>query len=194
MKLWIKSACAAFVLCVIYSLVPFQADCQSISREVFRLHILANSDSEEDQALKLKVRDRILQYSAGLFESAQSIDEAQAAAEAHLGDFERIAADELRRCGSNHTVRAELADMYFSTRKYDGFTLPAGCYSAIRLTIGEGRGHNWWCVMFPSLCVTRESSDQKARDAFSDSEYKVVSGGGQEYKFFVVEMFERLFG
>lgn len=192
MKLFLKAACAAFVLCVLYSMIPFHAQCSDIQREVFRLHIIANSDSAQDQELKLRIRDRLLESTKQLFENAGSKQEAESLAAKHLSELARIAADEVRRSGYSYPVSAEITKMYFTTRHYEKYTLPSGMYDALRITIGEGRGHNWWCVMFPSLCIdTGGSGDRKTREALGEEEYKVISGEKREYKFFIVEMFEK---
>ena len=142
MKLFVKSACIAFVLVVIYSLIPFQAQCDNISNDVFRLHILANSDSDHDQSVKLKVRDRVLEYSKGLFESAKSKQEAESLVSSNLDNITRVAQNELKDLGCDQTVKAEIKKMYFTTRYYDSYTLPSGMYDALRITIGSGKGHN----------------------------------------------------
>ena len=192
MKLLFKSACAAFVLTVIFSMLPFQAACADIPGEVFRLHILANSDSESDQALKLKVRDRVLSFTEELYRGAASKEEAEELTAAKLQAIADVAADEVRKNGCDYPVKAELTNMSFTTRHYGSFTLPAGSYDALRLTIGEGEGHNWWCVMFPSLCVSG-SPDARAKEVFSDGEYDVVKNEKREYRFFVVELFVYIF-
>ena len=106
--------------------------------------VLANSDSQEDQALKLKVRDRVLEYSEGLFQNAQTREEAEALAAAHLQELCQAAQDEVYRQGYDYPVKAEITNMFFDTREYETVTLPAGCYDALRITIGEAEGHNWW--------------------------------------------------
>ncbi len=193
MKLWIKAVCIAFVLSVIYSFIPFEAGCVNISNEVFRLHIPANSDSAEDQALKLKVRDRVLRESEKLFSEAGSKREAERAVADNLQLLADCAADEIAGNGYAYPVKAELCRMYFPTRKYDAFTLPAGCYDSLRITIGEGKGHNWWCVMYPSICLSAASDqDERAKEALSDGEYKIVKDQNIEYKFKLVEIIEQI--
>lgn len=120
---------------------------------VLRLHILANSDDEEDQRLKLCVRDALLEQSGELFACVDSLEEAEAAAEAELHEIERIARETLESQGSSQTVTAKLVDMHFDERFYDGLTMPAGDYKALRVELGEAEGHNWWCVMYPPLCL-----------------------------------------
>lgn len=193
MKLFLKSACVAFVLAVLCSMVPFQATCADISDEVFRLHILANSDSQADQSLKLRVRDRLLAESSALFEQAQTKEEAESLIAANLQKLADAASQEIAANGFSYRVRAEITRMYFTTRRYQNYTLPSGTYDALRVTIGEGKGHNWWCVMFPSLCLNTESSgDSKTRDALGEEEYDLVKNEKQEYKFFIIELFEKI--
>ena len=193
MKLFVKSACIAFVLVVIYSLIPFQAQCDNISNDVFRLHILANSDSEYDQSVKLKVRDRVLEYSKSLFVSARSKEEAESLISQNLDNITRVAQNELKYLGCGQNVKAEIKKMYFTTRYYDSYTLPSGMYDALRVTIGSGKGHNWWCVMYPSICVSAASEqDEKAKQALDDGEYEIIKNEKYSYKFKVVELFEMM--
>lgn len=192
MKLFIKSACIAFVLTVIYSLIPFQAECADISDEVFRLHILANSDNEEDQNLKLKVRDRVLEYSETLFKNAGSKEEAESIISDNLQNISNTAYAEVLDNGYDYKVKAEITNMYFTTRYYENYTLPSGMYDALRITIGSGKGHNWWCVMYPSICIsTEEEQDKKAKEVFDTTQYDIVKNEKYQYKFKVVEIFEK---
>ncbi len=193
MKLFVKSACIAFVLAVIYSLIPFQAQCENISNDVFRLHILADSDSEYDQSVKLKVRDRVLEYTRQLFNSANSKQEAEELIAGNLDKIKAISEDELESLGCNYNVTAEIKNMYFTTRHYEAYTLPSGMYDALRITIGSGKGHNWWCVMYPSICVSAAAEqDERAKQALDTNEYEIVKNEKFTYKFKVIELFERL--
>lgn len=193
MKMFIKSACIAFVLAVIYSMLPFQAECAQISNEVFRLHILANSDSDADQSLKLKVRDRVLDYTEELFKNADSKETAEELISQNLQSIADTAYDEVLKNGYNYCVKAEITNMHFSTRYYENYTLPSGNYDALRITIGEGKGHNWWCVMYPSLCISSaEEQDQKAHEVFDSEQYDIVKNEQYQYKFKIVELFEEL--
>lgn len=126
---------------------------QELSDRVVRLHVLANSDSEEDQALKLKVRDRILAYTEPILAGSADRREAEALLRGRLLEMEGIAAEEIRANGYDYRVSVRLEDASFPTREYEGFTLPAGKYLALRIVIGEGAGRNWWCVVFPPLCA-----------------------------------------
>lgn len=193
MKFFIKSACIAFVLTVIYSMIPFRTECKEISNEVFRLHILANSDEDYDQQLKLKVRDKVLIYTESLFESAQSKDEAENLISNNLQDICKTAQKEVTDNGYDYSVTAQITKMYFTTRTYESYTLPSGMYDALRITIGSGEGHNWWCVMYPSICISsEESQDEAAKETFNDNQYDIVKNEKYEYKFKIVEIFEKI--
>lgn len=190
----IKSAVIAFVLTVIYSVIPFQAVCAEIPNDVFRFHILANSDSEEDQVLKLKVRDKVLEKTKILFDTANSKSDAEEFVKANLETIEKIAQNEVYKNGYNYPVKAEVVNMHFDTRRYESYTLPAGMYDALRITIGNAKGHNWWCVMYPSICIsTVDEGKSRAKNALSDDEYSVVTDEKVEYKFFIVELFQKIF-
>ena len=193
MKLLIKSLCIAFVLTVIYSVIPFQAECEQISNEVFRLHILANSDSEEDQSLKLRVRDSLLKYTDRLFSEAENSDEAERIARDNLESLRAVAQREVYANGYDYQVKAEVVNMYFNTRYYERYTMPAGMYDALRITIGSGEGHNWWCVMYPSICISSAvETDKRVEDTFSQNQQEIVKGNEYQYKFKVVEIFEKI--
>nr|WP_303252147.1 stage II sporulation protein R [uncultured Ruminococcus sp.] len=192
--LLIKSAVIAFVLTVIYSVIPFQAVCAEIPNDVFRFHILANSDSEEDQVLKLKVRDKVLEKTKILFDTANSKSDAEEFVKANLETIEKIAQNEVYKNGYNYPVKVEVVNMHFDTRYYEGYTLPSGMYDALRITIGNAKGHNWWCVMYPSICIsTVDEGKSRAKNALSDDEYSVVTDEKVEYKFFIVELFQKIF-
>lgn len=185
--------CIAFVITVIYSVIPFEAECREISNEVFRLHILANSDSQEDQSLKLKVRDRVLEFTESLFNSAECKEDAQKAVFDNIEKIRLTAQQEVYDNGYSYEVKAEITNMYFSTRYYENYTMPSGMYDALRITIGNGEGHNWWCVMYPSICIAASTqADENAKEAFSDGQYEIVDGNQYQYKFKIVEIFEKI--
>ncbi|MCH5297308.1 MAG: stage II sporulation protein R [Ruminococcus sp.] len=192
MKLFIKSACIAFVLTVIYSVIPFEAQCSELSKDVFRLHILANSDSKADQSLKIKVRDKVLEFTEDLFNSASSKEEAESIISDNLQSISNVAYQTVIDNGYDYKVTAQITNMYFSTRYYEEYTLPSGMYDALRITIGEGEGHNWWCVMYPSICISSaQDKDSKAKEVFDENEYDIVRNEQYQYKFKIVEMFEK---
>lgn len=167
-----------------------------LADKVVRLHVLANSDSEEDQALKLKVRDVVLERATAILEQSADRREAESRLRGELLELERIAAEEIAAEGYNYPVTVELENTDFPTKKYDGFTLPAGEYLALRVIIGEGQGQNWWCVVFPPLC-TAASADVPASAlaaGFSEEEVNLITEENQGYvlKFKAVEWWETL--
>ncbi|MBQ8732516.1 MAG: stage II sporulation protein R [Oscillospiraceae bacterium] len=169
----------------------FGKECQQISSEVLRLHIPANSDSEADQAVKLEIRDAILARTGELFYAAGTADQAAAIAEKELAEFERIANGILREKGFSYTARAEVCRMFFATRTYGELTMPAGQYQAVRITLGEGAGQNWWCVLFPPLCLP--AATETPEDSFSREEQEILEREVRyEPRFAVVEWFEQL--
>ena len=188
--LLIKSAIIAFVLTTLYSVIPFQAVCAEIPNNVFRFHILANSDTEEDQTLKLKVRDKVLERTKILFDTANSKSDAEKFVKANLDAIEEIAQNEVYKNGYNYPVKAEIVNMHFDTRHYESYTLPSGMYDALRITIGNAKGHNWWCVMFPSVCIWGCVDDFDK--SLSNDEIKMITDGKYKYKFKVVEVYEKI--
>lgn len=124
-----------------------------LAEKVVRLHVLANSDSREDQALKLLVRDAVLEEATAILDTAADRREAEARLRGQLLELERIAAETVAQQGYHYPVTLELADTEFPTKEYDRFTLPAGEYLALRVLIGDAEGQNWWCVVFPPLCT-----------------------------------------
>lgn len=167
-----------------------------LAEKVVRLHVLANSDSEEDQALKLQVRDVVLERAAAILEESADRREAESRLRGELLEFERIAAEEIAVQGYDYPVTVELENTDFPTKEYDGFTLPAGEYLALRVIIGEGQGQNWWCVVFPPLC-TAASADVPASAlaaGFSEEEVSLITEENQGYvlKFKAVEWWENL--
>ena len=191
MKLIEKCLLFGFFCAVLFSMLGFTAQCESIPDKVFRLHILANSDSAEDQAVKLRVRDRILEESAGLMDGVSTREEAEAAAAQSLPKLQAAAEDEIRQAGYAYPVQAEITRMYFPTRQYESVTLPAGEYDALRISIGEAKGKNWWCVLFPALCLPVAEDSAQLSDVLSSGQLDVVQGS-YEIRFKAVEWYEQL--
>lgn len=167
-----------------------------LAEKVVRLHVLANSDSEEDQALKLRVRDAVLERATAILEQSADRREAESRLRGELLELERIAGEEISAEGYDYPVTVELENTDFPTKEYDGFTLPAGEYLALRVIIGEGQGQNWWCVVFPPLC-TAASADVPASAlaaGFSEEEVSLITEENQGYvlKFKAVEWWESL--
>ena len=160
-KYWIEIAILFALLLMITAawLGEFCQASERVQQEVLRLHILAASDSDEDQQRKLAVRDRLLKESERWFSTEDDKISAEAELQNHLKDIAMLAEDELKRNGSDDAVSVQLCRADFSTRVYDAFTLPAGEYDALRIIIGEGKGQNWWCVLFPNLCLPSSGSE-----------------------------------
>ena len=164
-----------------------------LAEKVVRLHVLANSDSEEDQALKLKVRDTVTETAAGLFDTAANAGEALAIAEESLPEILAAAQQRVYDEGYDYPVGAEMTRMYFTTRTYETGTLPAGMYDAVRITIGEGAGKNWWCVVFPPICVPAASEHKELTDVLDEGQVEIVTQPQKyEVKFKIVEWWEGL--
>ena len=172
--------------------VRFDADCEQIRGSVLRLHVLANSDSEDDQALKLKVRDRLLAEADSLFADAATEEEAISAAKDNLPQLQQVAEEVISENGYNYGVKIEIGQAYFNTRVYDTFTLPAGNYQAVRVLIGEAKGKNWWCVMFPPVCVPAAMANSSIGDVLDEDETNIVENpNSYEIRFKSVEVFEK---
>ncbi len=188
----LKAFTVAAILTILFSMIPFQAKCNSVSKEVFRLHILANSDSKEDQSLKLKVRNAVLNYTENLYNKAKSFENAEKLTSENLQSIANIAQKTVFDNGYNYRVQAEIRNMYFNTRYYDNVTMPSGNYEALRITIGKGQGHNWWCVMYPSLCIGTSTNYEALQENTTDEEYEIMTKGNYEYRFKIVEIFEKI--
>ncbi len=191
---------AGFILTIIISnSVGFIKDGRKLDQlrgSVLRLHILADSDSEEDQRLKLCVRDALLEQSGELFGEADDLESAEEAALEAMPEIVDIAENTLRAQGCDSPVRAYLADMEFDERVYGNITMPAGKYRALRIEIGEAKGHNWWCVMYPPLCIPAaedvESRDEK--EYFDEKELDIVYRPKKyRVKFAIWDKFKKLF-
>lgn len=156
--------CGLLLAMALSPLADFGIRSAQVRGEVLRLHILANSDSPQDQALKLQVRDAILEEMGPQLGAAADLEEAQALAGENLDRVEAIARRTLDAAGCSLPVKAQLVEMYFNTRSYGSVTLPAGEYQALRVTIGEAQGQNWWCVMFPPLCIPAAAQENGAEE------------------------------
>ena len=167
------------------------ADKVELQSQVLRLHVVANSDNAEDQAVKLKVRDALIAELSPLLDQVDSKEEAQALIGDMLTRLEEVANEVLESSGFSQQAKVTLDRENFDTRVYDTFSLPAGIYDSLRVTTGEGEGQNWWCVVFPSLCVpaaTEQVEDVAVGAGFSDNLSGAITGK-QEYqvRFFLLD-------
>ncbi len=170
---------------------------------IIRLHVLANSDSDEDQALKLKVRDGVLEAASELLSGVTDRNEAEAIIEANLAELESVAAEILRGENSAYPVFATLTEESYPTREYGNFALPAGTYTSLRVLIGDAEGKNWWCMLFPSLCIGAKKEAPAAvideseciEAGLTPSQVKIIKGNSPtvKVKFRVLEFIGGLF-
>ena len=175
------------------------ATSSDISDSVFRLHVIANSDSTEDQNLKYKVRDNLLKYMNTICRNCSSKQEAIEKVYEYQDEFKQIALNTIKDEGYSYNVNIEIGNFKFPTKHYGDISLPAGFYDALKVEIGEAKGQNWWCVMFPSLCfvdissgVVPDDSKQDLQNTLSDEEYSLISDTsnyGIQFKFKLLEFF-----
>lgn len=161
-----------------------------IADSVFRLHVIANSDSEIDQDLKYTVRDALLSYMNDLCANCTSKEEAISIASEHLEDFKEIALNTIQEEGFDYSVNIRIGNFEFPTKHYGDISLPAGTYDALRVEIGEAKGQNWWCVMFPPLCfvdassgIVPEESKEDLQNTLTDEEFSIVSDNDSNFGF-----------
>jgi len=171
-----------------------------LSDTVFRLHVIANSDSVEDQALKYKVRDNLISYMNTICNNTISKEEAITIASNHLEEFQKIAEQTILENKYNYPVKVQIGNFDFPTKKYGDISLPAGTYDALRVEIGEAKGQNWWCVMFPPLCfidvssgVVPEESKEILKENMSEEDFALISDNNSHsditFKFKLLEFF-----
>lgn len=168
-----------------------------LAGSVIRLHVLANSDSDADQALKLKVRDRILQEASGILNGDTDVSTASTALEGQLDHLASVGQEVVNAEGYNYTVTAALEHTWFPTKQYDDFALPAGNYLALRVKIGAAEGHNWWCVVFPPLCVASvsETVEETAASAgLTQDQISLMTSDSDQYvlKFHLIEWWDEM--
>lgn len=192
----IKRIFICFAAACIFWFGALIADRQKLNEELIRLHVVANSDSASDQAVKLQVRDAVTESLREALQGAADVEEARQWLQSNLQLIQDIANETLVRAGCSEQALVSLCKETFDTRYYDTFTLPAGVYHALRITIGEGAGKNWWCVAFPALCVpaTADGFEAAAASAgFSDSLNRTLTGKGEyEIRFFLLDALGRL--
>ena len=190
-------------LLVIYVFISAQSYVTAVSTNlsdaVFRLHVVANSDSTEDQTLKLKVRDSLLEFMNSLCANCSTKEEAISIAMQHQNDFIRIAQQTIYDNGYTYSVKININNFYFPTKNYGDISLPAGLYDALRVEIGEANGQNWWCVMFPSLCfidissgIVDDEAKENLEENLEDESYAIISDNKKsdiKFKFKLIEFF-----
>ena len=187
-----------FIYTTICAMSYAQSVSSDIAESVFRLHVIANSDSQEDQDLKYVVRDNLLSYMNELCKNTTNKEEAIKIAKQHENDFKQIALQTIREQGFSYDVNVRIGNFEFPTKHYGDISLPAGFYDALRVEIGEAKGQNWWCVMFPPLCfvdvssgIVPEQSKELMQDNLNEEEFALVSDHNPEiqFKFKLLEFF-----
>lgn len=184
MKKYISLISIIGIIVLIFNTKGVQAtkNLDNIDEKLIRFHVLANSNSEEDQTLKLKVRDKILEYVTPKLEKSKSIDESRAILKKEESNIIKIASEVIKNEGYNYDVKITLGRTNFPEKTYGNITLPQGEYEAFRVLIGEAKGENWWCVMFPPLCfidmtkgqISYEKSEEEIRKVLSEEEANAV--------------------
>ena len=168
----------------------------ALAQKMIRLHVIANSDSEADQALKLEVRDKVLDFTTTVLQRSADMEDAQVRLREELTRIETIAQREIAAQGYDYPVTAQLASAEFPLKEYDGFSLPAGEYMALRLVIGEGAGQNWWCVVYPPLCTAAATDmpETAIRAGLSGDDVSLITeeDAGYVLKFRSLELWEQL--
>lgn len=187
------SIAIGIVTAVIFSICSFAKTSEEIRSDVLRLHVIANSDSSVDQNLKLRLRDYILEEGEDIFDGSVNVENAVKKIEPKLAELENSAETFVKNAGFDYDVQITLSNEYFTTRTYESVTLPAGKYLALRVVIGSGEGHNWWCVMFPPMCVPAADKKDEIENVFTDKEIKLVESKPKyEPRFKVVEIYEQI--
>ena len=170
--------------------------------KLIRFHVIANSDKKEDQELKLKVRDKVIAYLSPKLEKSKSIEESKKIIECNMNKIKDVASKEIKKNNEEYPVTVNLGYSNFPTKKYSNIVLPAGNYRALRVIIGEGKGKNWWCVMFPPLCfvdinngITDKKTEKNLKKVLTQKEYNMIvadNSNNVKLKFKIVEIIEKI--
>ncbi len=182
----------SLILCSVLNITSFSNQCDGIRDKMLRMHVIANSDSIEDQNLKLKVRDAVLLKGKEIFDGSITAEEAEEKIKPHIDELKETALSVVQNEGFDYDVNITVQKDYFKTRTYDdSVTLPAGYYTAVKVIIGEGKGENWWCVMFPPMCLPAAKAECEIDDVLNKEENNIVSNGEKyKLKFKILEIYE----
>ena len=187
------SICVSMIVAIIFSICSFAKTSQEIRSDVLRLHVIANSDSSVDQNLKIRLRDFLLEEGKSIFDGSVNVENAVKKIDPQIPALEKSAKEFIQTSGFDYDVKISLSREYFTTRTYETVTLPAGRYLALRVVIGAGEGHNWWCVMFPPMCVPAADKKDEIENVFTEDEIKLVESSPKyEIRFKVVEICEEI--
>ena len=196
MTKFVKGLTCLVLLAAVFYLITVVSDRRELHESVIRLHVVADSDSAADQAVKLKVRDAVLTAMEEVLTGEEDKDQAETALRSSLTALEEVANRTLEEEGVSDRAMVTLLEEEFPTREYDTFSLPAGVYDSLRVTIGSGSGQNWWCVVFPGLCVpaaVEEVEDVAVSAGFSNSLSGSITGQPQyQVRFFLLDWLGRV--
>ncbi|MBR3965740.1 MAG: stage II sporulation protein R [Clostridia bacterium] len=192
----------AVSIALLLGLLPIHGE-REIYESVVRLHVLANSDSDEDQALKLKVRDSVIKFTDELLSDCETRDEAAVLMGENLEGFEKVANSVLLENGSDQRAKVVFGEEYYPTRVYEDAAFPSGKYLSLQIKIGKAEGKNWWCVLFPPICLSAASKkDESLENGFiaaglTGEQYRIITesntdGGKYEIRFKILEIFEEI--
>ncbi len=189
------------IYCIICAFSYVNAVSNNIQNSVFRLHVIANSDSAEDQNLKYIVRDKVLEYMNTISDSISSKEDVISLANKNINEIQKIAENTIHENGYNYSVTLSIGNFPFPTKSYGDITFPAGFYDALKIEIGKSKGQNWWCVMFPPLCfvdvtsgIVPQESKETIKENLSEEEYKLLSTTSDSitFKFKLIEIFQNI--
>lgn len=187
------AALIAFIICITLSTYKLDSECEGIRENVLRLHVVAASDSDADQKIKLQLRDELLLKGKEVFSGSGTKAEAEEKLRYGISLMQKEADDFLSKEGYPHKARVSLEKSYFPTRSYESFTLPAGIYDALKVTIGSGEGQNWWCVMFPALCLPAADKGKADFDGIlTDKQQKIITDEKYEVRLWLVEKWQEM--
>ncbi len=198
LKKWELALIAALVLTFVFG-AGLTRQQQNLSDKLIRLHVIAHSDSDADQALKLKVRDAVLDTASELLDGITDRDEAGEMLSEQINKLTAAGKAVVSDEGYDYAVTAEIGLEEYPTRDYDTFSLPAGTYTSLRIVIGEGGGHNWWCVIFPPMCLGTALDESDLAAGLTTDEIRLITSDGPEYEIKfktleILEFFREFFG
>lgn len=187
------AALVAFIICVSLSTYKLDSECEGIRENVLRLHVVAASDSDADQKIKLQLRDELLVKGKELFSDTSTKAEAEKKLSDGISLMQQTADSFLEKKGYPHKASVSLGKSYFPTRCYETFTLPAGIYDALKVTIGSGEGQNWWCVMFPALCLPAAEKNKADFDSIlTQKQQSIITDEKYEVRLWLVEKWQEM--
>lgn len=179
------------ICAIVLSFARFEVRCDELRKNVLRLHIIANSDEPQDQSLKLAVRDAILENSSNIFKDCIDVQSACVVAQTQLDEINDIANSVIKQNGFDYGAEVSIGEAYFDTREYEDFTLPAGNYKSLIVNLGEAKGKNWWCVVFPCVCVPT-ADGASLTDSVSEASAQTAKNAQKyEIRFKTVEIYEQ---